>query len=79
MISRVQENNVVVTIYDGESGQQIGQRLVDASVVVAISFIRAFDNKAAVGIRPGSYNLKKETALVQIAAPWMMRIVWIIR
>ena len=53
---------VVVTIYDGESGQQIGQRLVDAGVVKSLSaFIRAFEaNKAAVGIRPGSYTLKKE-------------------
>ena len=53
---------VVVTVYDGESGQQIGQRLVDAGVVKSLTaFIRAFDaNKAAVSIRPGSYTLKKE-------------------
>ena len=53
---------VIVTVYDGESGQQIGQRLVDAGVVKSLTaFVRAFDaNKAAVGIRPGSYTLKKE-------------------
>ncbi|WP_022867861.1 endolytic transglycosylase MltG [Schaalia vaccimaxillae] len=52
--------SVQVTVEQGDSGTDIGQKLVDAGVVKSLeAFIKAFDaNKAASSIRPGTFTLK---------------------
>lgn len=64
------DGSVQVTVYTGESGQAMGQKLVDAGVVKSLTaFIRAFDaNKAAVTIRPGTYSLKKQMSASEAIA-----------
>lgn len=54
--------SVEVTINKGEIGSDIGAKLVEADVVKSVAaFNRAFDaNKAASGIKPGTYQLKKQ-------------------
>ena len=54
--------SVEVTINKGEIGSDIGVKLVEADVVKSVAaFNRAFEaNKAASGIKPGTYQLKKQ-------------------
>ncbi|QWW20655.1 endolytic transglycosylase MltG [Schaalia sp. 19OD2882] len=53
---------VSVVVSQGESGADIGQKLVDAGVVKSVAaFTRAWEaNKAAQSIRPGTYSLMKQ-------------------
>ena len=53
---------VTVEILEGQTGGEIGDALVDAGVVASRSaFVEAFNaNPAAVGIGPGSYDLRLE-------------------
>lgn len=61
---------VQVTVFQGESGTDIGEKLVEAGVVKSIeAFIRAFEaNQASASIWPGTYTLRFEMSAADAVA-----------
>ncbi|WP_254872985.1 endolytic transglycosylase MltG [Schaalia sp. Marseille-Q2122] len=59
-----------VTVFQGESGTDIGAKLVEAGVVKSTSaFIRAFEaNQASANIWPGTYTLRLEMSAADALA-----------
>nr|WP_269213890.1 endolytic transglycosylase MltG [Schaalia sp. lx-260] len=62
--------SVEVVVESGETGTDIGNKLVQADVVKSLAaFIRAWEsNKAASSIRPGTYTLKQKMNASQAVA-----------
>lgn len=61
---------VQVTVFQGESGADIGNKLVEAGVVKSTAaFIRAFEaNQASSSIWPGTYSLRLEMSAADAVA-----------
>ena len=59
-----------ITVFQGESGADIGAKLVDAGVVKSTNaFIRAFEaNQASSSIWPGTYTLRLEMSAADAVA-----------
>ena len=61
---------VAVTVESGDTGSDIGARLVDQDVVKSVgAFVRAFDaNQASTSIQPGTYTLMQQMSASQAVA-----------